>query len=107
MKKVSDRLNELPASSDKVGKAIADIFGGPGEDAGLEYIKTLGKIETNLDEVKKQAGELGELEEKQLNSQIELQNALSGLFDMTGGDFERMKTQAIVFVNEGLAKITA
>lgn len=105
MKKVSDRLNELPASSDKVGKAIADIFGGPGEDAGLEYIKTLGKIETNLDEVKKQAGELGELEEKQLNSQIELQNALSGLFDMTGGDFERMKTQAIVFVNEGLAKI--
>lgn len=105
MKKVSDRLNELPASSDKVGKAIADIFGGPGEDAGLEYIKTLGNIETNLDEVKKQAGELGELEEKQLNSQIELQNALSGLFDMTGGDFERMKTQAIVFVNEGLAKI--
>lgn len=105
MKKVSDRLNELPASSAKVGTAIADIFGGPGEDAGLEYIKTLGKIETNLDEVKKQAGELGELEEKQLNSQIELQNALSGLFDKTGGDFERMKTQAIVFVNEGLAKI--
>lgn len=105
MKKVSDRLNELPASSAKVGTAIADIFGGSGEDAGLEYIKTLGKIETNLDEVKKQAGELGELEEKQLNSQIELQNALSGLFDKTGGDFERMKTQAIVFVNEGLAKI--
>ncbi len=105
MKKVSDRLNELPASSAKVGTAIADIFGGPGEDAGLEYIKTLGKIETNLDEVKKQAGELGELEERQLNSQIELQNALSGLFDKTGGDFERMKTQAIVFVNEGLAKI--
>ena len=105
MKKVSDRLNELPASSAKVGTAIADIFGDPGEDAGLEYIKTLGKIETNLNEVKKQAGELGELEEQQLNSQIELQNALSGLFDMTGGKFERMKTQAIVFVNEGLAKI--
>lgn len=105
MKKVSDRLNELPASSAKVGTAIADIFGGPGEDAGLEYIKTLGKIETNLNEVKKQAGELGELEEQQLNSQIELQNALSGLFDMTGGKFERMKTQAIVFVNEGIAKI--
>lgn len=105
MKKVSDRLNELPASSDKVGKAIADIFGGPGEDAGLEYIKTLGKIETNLDEVKKQAGELGELEEKQLNSQIELQNALSGLFDMTGGKFERMNAQAKIFINENLISI--
>ncbi len=45
---MSDRLNELPASSDKVGKAIADIFSGPGEDAGLEYIKTLGKIKPTL-----------------------------------------------------------
>lgn len=105
MKKVSDRLNELPASSAKVGTAIANIFGAPGEDAGLEYIKTLGKIETNLNEVKKQAGELGELEEKQLNSQIELQNALSGLFDMTGGKFERMNAQAKIFINENLISI--
>ena len=105
MQEVSKRLNELPASSEKVGTAIADIFGGPGEDAGLEYLKTLGSIETSLDDVKKQAGELAALEEEQLNAQIELQNALSGLFDKTGGDFERMKTQAIVFVKEGLAKI--
>ena len=32
---VSARLSELPDSSAKVGAAIADIFGGPGEDAGL------------------------------------------------------------------------
>lgn len=35
MQQVSARLKELPASASAVGTAIADIFGGPGEDAGL------------------------------------------------------------------------
>ena len=51
-------MNELPESSAAVGTAIADIFGGPGEDAGLKYIRTLKDISTNLDEVKAKAGEL-------------------------------------------------
>ena len=63
MQLVSDKLNELPESSAAVGTAIADIFGGPGEDAGLKYIRTLKDISTNLDEVKAKAGGLGEVEE--------------------------------------------
>ena len=59
MQLVSDKLNELPESSAAVGTAIADIFGGPGEDAGLKYIRTLKDISTNLDEVKAKAGGLG------------------------------------------------
>lgn len=102
---VSAKLAELPDNATTVGAAIAYIFGGPGEDAGLQYLRTLKDISTNMDEVKGKAGVLAQLQEEQLQSQIELQNALSGLFDATGGNFETLTTQAKVFVNQGLTAI--
>lgn len=102
---VSAKLAELPDNAATVGAAIADIFGGPGEDAGLQYLRTLKDISTNMDEVKGKAGVLAQLQEEQLESQIELQNALSGLFDATGGNFETLTTKAKVFVNQGLTAI--
>ena len=105
IQEVADRLQELPESSAAVGAALADIFGEAGEDAGLRYIKTLGDISTNLDEVKAKSGELGELQEQLLESQTNLENALSGLFDMTGGTFEEMTTKAKIFINDGIIGI--
>lgn len=102
---VSAKLAELPDNAATVGAAIADIFGGPGEDAGLQYLRTLKDISTNMDEVKGKAGVLAQLQEEQLQSQIELQNALSELFDATGWNFETLTTQAKVFVNQGLTAI--
>lgn len=102
---VSAKLAELPDNAATVGAAIADIFGEPGEDAGLQYLRTLKDISTNMDEVKGKAGVLAQLQEEQLQSQIELQNALSGLFDAIGGNFETLTTQAKVFVNQGLTAI--
>lgn len=102
---VSAKLAELPDNAATVGAAIADIFGGPGEDAGLQYLRTLKDISTDMDEVKGKAGVLAKLQEEQLQSQIELQNALSGLFDATGGNFETLTTKAKVFVNQGLTAI--
>ena len=102
---VSAKLAELPDNAATVGAAIADIFGGPGEDAGLQYLRTLKDISTNMDEVKGKAGVLAQLQEEQLQSQIELQNALSGLFDATGWNLETLTTQAKVFVNQGLTAI--
>lgn len=105
IQEVSAKLAELPDSAATVGTAIADIFGGPGEDAGLQYLRTLKDISTNMDDVKGKAGVLAQLQEEQLQSQIELQNALSGLFDATGGNFETLITKAKVFVNQGLTAI--
>lgn len=102
---VSAKLAELPDNAATVGAAIADIFGDPGEDAGLQYLRTLKDISTNMDEVKGEAGVLAQLQEEQLQSQIELQNALFELFDATGGNFETLTTQAKVFVNQGLTAI--
>lgn len=105
IQEVSAKLAELPDNAASVGTAIADIFGGPGEDAGLQYLRTLKDISINMDEVKGKAGVLAQLQEEQLQSQIELQNALAGLFDATGGNFETMTTKAKVFVNKGLTSI--
>lgn len=105
MKQVSEKLNGLPESSQVVGEAIANIFGGPGQDAGIQYLKTLKDIETNMDDVKEAAGEMASLEERQLESQINLQNAMSGLFDFTGGTFEELVGSCKIFINDGLAAI--
>ena len=105
MQEISAKLAEFPESSSAVGTALADIFGGPGEDAGLQYILTLKDIETNMDSVKAKAGKLAELQEEQLQSEIELQNAVAALFDFTGGSFEEATTKAKVFLNDGLTAI--
>lgn len=105
MQMVSEKLNELPESSAVVGTAIADIFGGPGEDAGLKYIKTLKDISSNLDEVKDKVGDLGKYEEDLLDSQTRLSKEIALLFDKTGGAFEGMTSKVKIFINEVLADL--
>lgn len=83
MQMVAAKLNELPASSAAVGTAIADIFGGPGEDAGLEYIKTLANIQLNMDAVKAATQGTTEQQERQIQMQESLKNGLSGLIDLS------------------------
>lgn len=83
MQMVAAKLNELPASSAAVGTAIADIFGDPGEDAGLEYIKTLANIQLNMDAVKAATQGTAEQQERQIQMQENLKNGLSGLIDLS------------------------
>lgn len=105
MQQVSGKLSEIPESSQVAGEAITNIFGGPGEDAGYKYLTTLKNISTNLEEVKDRAEEMGRLQEEQLQSQVELDNAISALFDATGGTFESMTAKAKIFVNKGITVI--
>lgn len=84
MQQVAAKLNELPASASVVGTAIADIFGGPGEDAGLEYIKSLSTAQLNMEALKASTNGLAEQQEKQLSTQEGIKNSLSGLIDLSG-----------------------
>lgn len=104
---VSERLYELPDSASVVGTALADIFGGPGEDAGLQYIRTLKDIKTNLNDVKATAGEVGEAQEEYLQAQKELATEVAKLFDATGGAYESMAARvkaSIASMNADLVK---
>ena len=100
IQRVSEKLDSLPASSKVVGEAIANIFGGPGQDAGLQYLTTLHDISLNLDEVKEKTGEAAAMQEELLQARANLADAISGLFDMTDGTFETVTTKIkIGFIN--------
>lgn len=105
MQQVSTQLNQMGDNSPEVAAAITDVFGGPGEDAGLQYLRTLEGIELNLDVTKEKAGNLAKIQEEQMNSQIELDNTIAAIFDATGGSFEEMTATAKTWINEGIVSM--
>lgn len=105
MQDVANKLKELPQSSAAVGSAIANIFGGPGEDAGLAYIEMLGDIELDMDKVKAKSGDIAKAQEDELNATKELQDAMASLFDYTGGGFEKMKAQLSTIAKKSLTAV--
>lgn len=84
MQQVASRLRELPPSASEVGAALADIFGGPGEDAGLEYIKSLADVRLSMDEVKAASGGLAEQQEAAVRAQEKLNFSLQDYTDFAG-----------------------
>ena len=102
LQQVSEKLNELPDSSQIVGDTLKDVFGKKGADAGLALVRAIKDINTNLDEVKSKTGELGRLNEELIDSETELNKAISHVFDMTGGSFETLTTKAKVWFNSAL-----
>nr|DAW37568.1 MAG TPA: minor tail protein [Caudoviricetes sp.] len=105
MQEVANKLKELPQSSAAVGSAIANIFGGPGEDAGLAYIEMLSNIELDMDKVKAKSGDIAKAQEDELNATKELQDAMASLFDYTGGGFEKMKAQLSTIAKKSLTAV--
>ena len=92
IREVSAKLNELPDSASTVGAALADIFGGPGEDAGLAYIRTLSQIDTDLDTISGKTGEVAELNRMLVDSQTNLNTQVALLFE-AGSGFDRFITK--------------
>lgn len=85
MREVSARLRELPPDAAAVGAALADIFGGPGEDAGLEYIKSLADVELSMDGVLAGADDVSRAMGRQAEASGRLRAALSGVADAATG----------------------
>jgi len=85
---VSRAMKGLKEDSPEVSAAIADIFGGAGEDAGITFLNTLGDIKL----------ELGEIESK-LTENEKASNRLTGAwtdfmsnFTRSGGVFDSVLT---------------
>ena len=90
MREVSARLRELPPDAAAVGAALADIFGGPGEDAGLEYIKSLADVELSMDGVLAGADDVSRAMGRQAEASGRLRAALSGVADAATGLYARL-----------------
>lgn len=68
MQQVSKKLSELPPQSAEVGTAIADVFGGPGEDAGLKYLANLQNIDLTTGNLTDTTNDYLEAKKKELQA---------------------------------------
>ncbi|WP_347839315.1 phage tail tape measure protein [uncultured Draconibacterium sp.] len=101
MRLVSKQLQTLPQQSPAVGAALADIFGGPGED-GIEFIRTLAEIDTSMEGM---LGNLTDAQKAQMAFTEELQEFHTigaQVFGGTGTLVTKVKTLFMGFVNDAI-----
>jgi len=72
---VSKKLAEMPPQSQEVGQALADIFGGPGEDAGIQFISTLSEVNEGLESMVDNTDDLTISQQNNLVASKELNEA--------------------------------
>jgi hypothetical protein len=101
--KVSTSLRDVDLTAEQTQTVIADVFGGPGEDAGLRYLQLLADIDQETQNVgestteyQSQQEELFEANLRLSEAQAEIANQLSN----TGTEFTLLKTKGKAFLLE-------
>lgn len=102
---VSTEMSKFSDNSSEVGRVLADVFGGPGEDAGIRYLKMLGDINLEQEISLDTMSDIERAQLMQLKATEELNKEWSNLFDATGGGFELMIAQFKVIVTDWLVKL--
>ncbi len=105
LQEVSRKIGELPRESQEVSNAFKEVFGRHGAAGGMELVKYLGEMTTNLEEVKKVTGEVGELHDQHIDKMKELNKEVAKVFDMTDQGFEEATISAKIFFTEALIEI--
>lgn len=105
VKQVAGKLKELPENSQEAGQIMKNVFGRTAAEGGTLLIQSIADINTNLDKAKENMGELGRVNEEQMNAQRELNELLMSVFKASGTSFETMTIQAKTFVAQGLTVI--
>lgn len=105
MQEIGNKMQTVSADSTEMQAAISDIFGGPGEDAGREYLTMLGQLPTSLAAAKAANAEYVSGMDRQVEATTNLKNATSALFDYTDDGFQNMKATLMESVYEPLTSI--
>ena len=105
IRQISGALKKLPPQSQEVGNVLQDVFGKKGSQAGYELITALEGVSTNLEEVKKQTGEAGKIQEELVDTTRDFQNACQSLFGVTDSGFSHLTDQLKINVMQALTKV--
>jgi flavin-binding protein dodecin len=98
---IQGKLQNLKEDSPEVGQALADIFGGPGEDAGIQFIKQLNLTEDAVNDLIIKGGEYTEAIQDQLAAEEDLaeaQNRVAKGFQDTSNSLSVYITQIKSFL---------
>ena len=109
---VSKGLKEVSLDAQQTQGIITNVFGGPGEDAGIRFIELLGDIDTNqktvldnLTEQQKRQLKVLEVEEQLATSQVKLGEAFKGVgnnFEILSKQLQSLGIEAFLFVVDEL-----
>mgnify|MGYP006284221975 CR=1 FL=1 len=102
IQKVSGKLKEMPPQSAEVGTAIADIFGGPGEDAGLQFLTTLEDINLEMDDVVAESGEMAASQLRLVEAQERLKTLSAAVFGGMNDGVRNLKASVLELVAKAI-----
>ncbi len=102
LQNVSSEISKLDPQAEATGKVIANVFGGPGEDAGIRYIASLQDINLNFEELTGNATEAQQQLIRQQEAAASLNRSFNFLLDSSGQFIEEAKTGFKEFLAEGL-----
>jgi hypothetical protein len=105
---VTDKITETGIAGSQLQTVIANVFGGPGEDVGKDFIITLGDVLQSTDDVtlstnlyQKQQEELFKVNEQLKISEVGYNTTLA----TTGVEFEIATAKGKIFLNSVLSNI--
>ena len=92
IQQVSAGLSELDLTAEQTGAVLADVFGGPGEDAGLEFVKTLKDVNGELEDVVNTTDVYTQIQNRQFESTLRLTTAQANLASQFAGSGTNLRT---------------
>jgi hypothetical protein len=110
LQRVSKEMDETKVPASQLQTVIADVFGGPGEDAGIDYLKSLKNVGKGVDEVVDKTNVYTQRQAALLESNQELaeaQNALTKEFEGGGSIIDTLTNKAMTVLYTLLASLAA
>ncbi|MVN77755.1 hypothetical protein GO988_15585 [Hymenobacter sp. HMF4947] len=110
LQKVGKELDETKIPASQLQTVIADVFGGPGEDAGIDYLKSLKNVGKGVDDLVDKTNVYTQRQERLLNSQTELaeaQNELTKEFEGGGTVLDTLTNKSMTVLYTLLASLGA
>ncbi len=95
LKLVSEKMNGIQDQSPEMGKAIADIFGGAGEDAGVKFLTSLKDLDLELNNLVDTSDEYTQLKikEQEVNEKLAASwTALTGIGSALNAVYLQLKS---------------
>lgn len=104
---VQTQLRNLEQDSPAVGAALADIFGGPGEDAGIQFVENLNLADASMEKLTDTSNEYVMQQQALLEAERQLSEAQLQLTKVSGqyvNQLQILGTKVLATVISGVSK---
>ncbi len=90
LRQVAEAIENAKAGSQEAGQVMQQVFGRQGAMQGMKLGRAIAELNTNLEETKRQTGEVGEAYNELYDANIRLNTAIRNCFEYDG--WEQMAT---------------